>query len=175
MQNLLRNWYGLYLLFTEFRESIYDIRKILEGIEAKVVDKLEPEAVDVPESEIVDESKRKPEMKEPLIETFGDLLAELTIEIMSFSPSMIFSLSLRLLDGYDHFQIFLQETSSQEVGALICGLIFSVAELPCYAARILFEVPLTAAGLQRKSVPPPSLWFIHDASVLIPLPSFWPD
>ena len=123
----LRTWCAPYLFFTEFRQSIDGIQKILEGIEAKVVDKLELEAVDVPESEIVDESKPKPEMKEPLIETFGYLLAELTIEIMSFSPSMIFSLSLRLLDGYDHFQIFLQETSSQEVGALICGLIFSGA------------------------------------------------
>jgi len=61
-----------------------------------------------------------------------------------------------LPDVYDLFQIFLQETSLQEIGALICGLVFSEAELPYCDARILFELPPTAAGLPRKSVPP---WF----------------
>ena len=90
---------------------------------AEVVDKSEPEAVDEPDPEVIDEPESEPEVEETLIETFVNLPAEPTMK-MSFSPTMIFFLSLRSPDVDDPFQIFLQKTSSQEIGALICGLIF---------------------------------------------------
>ena len=63
---------------------------------------------------------------------------------------------------YDPFQIFLQDTCSQEIDVLVCGLVFSGAELTCYATCILFELPLTADGLSRKPVlPPPPLAMTH--------------
>ena len=85
---------------------------------------------------------------------------------MELVPSLT-AIPLRLPDVYDPLQIFLQETGPQEIGALVCGLVFSGAELHCYVARILFELPSTATGLPRKPVPPALPWFNHDASVLI--------
>jgi len=110
-------------------------------------------------------------VEEPLIETHVDLPAEPTIELLSFSPAMMFHLSLRSPDVYDLFQIFLQETGSQKIGALVCGLIFSRVELSYYIVRILVEVPSTTAGWSQKPVSPPPLWFNHNASVLIPRPT----
>ena len=59
---------------------------------------------------------------------------------------------------FDQLQIFLEETGSQEIDALVYGLVYSEAELSYYVAYILLEVPLTAAGLSQKSVPPPPPW-----------------
>ena len=54
---------------------------------------------------------------------------------------------------YYSFQIFLHETSSKEIDALVYGLVFDGAEYCCYIACILFELPSTAAGLSRKPAP----------------------
>ena len=75
-----------------------------------------------------------------------------TMVLLSFLPAMMFFLSMMSLDVYDLFQIFLHETGSQEISALVCRLVFSGVELSCYAARILFELRSTAAGLPRKPV-----------------------
>ena len=78
---------------------------------------------------------------------------------MKLVPSLVAtrdSFLLRLPDEYDPLQIFLQKTGSQEIGALVGGLVFSGAELPYYAAYILVELPLTAAGLSQEPVSPPS-------------------
>jgi len=56
-------------------------------------------------------------------------------------------ISLRSSDVYDPLQIFLRETGSPEIGVLVCELIFSEAELPSYAACILFELPPTSKVL----------------------------
>jgi len=114
-------------------------------------------------------------VKEPLIKTFVDFLAKPTIELLSFSPAVMFLLSLKSLDVYDPFQIFLQETGSQEIGALISGLVFSGAQLPCYVGRIFFELPSTAVVCYEMSVPPPPSWFSRDASVLLPQSPPSPD
>jgi len=76
---------------------------------------------------------------------------------------------------YDPLQIFLHETCSHEIGALVCGLVLTGAELSCYAARILFELPSTATSLSWKPVPPSPPWFSHDASVLITRLPPWRD
>jgi len=78
------------------------------------------------------------------------------------------AITLRSPDVYDPLQIFLQETGSPEIGALVCELIFSGAELLSYVARILFELPSTSADLSRKPIPPTPSWFSQDASVTIP-------
>ena len=62
------------------------------------------------------------------------------------------SFFLRSPDVYDSLQIFLQETGSQEIGALVCGLAFSGVELPSYAAHILLELLLIAIGLSWEPV-----------------------
>ena len=69
------------------------------------------------------------------------------MELLPPLTTMRASVFLRSLDVYDPLQIFLQDAGSQEIGALICGLVFSGAELPYYAARLLFEVPSTVVGL----------------------------
>jgi len=69
------------------------------------------------------------------------------------------AISLRSPDVYDSLQIFLQETGSLDIDVLVCELIFSEAELPSYAARILFELLPTSAGLPLKPVPSPAPWF----------------
>ena len=51
---------------------------------------------------------------------------------------------------YDPLQIFLHETGSQEFGVLVCGSVFSGADLSYFAAFNLLELPLTAADLSRK-------------------------
>jgi len=88
-------------------------------------------------------------------------------EVIVFSPAMRFLLSLRL-PVYGPFQIFPHEISSQEIGVLVCELVFSWIELPCYVALILFELLSIAVNLTRKPVLSPPPWFSHDASVLIP-------
>ena len=55
------------------------------------------------------------------------------------------------------------------------GPAFIGDDLPCYATCILFELPLTAAGLSQKSVSLPPPWFNHDVLVLILRPPPWPD
>ena len=146
-------------------------------VETGVVKELEPEQkiVKDPESESeVVESKLEVEKvlpwsillrekwKNPLIEPFVVLSTDPIIKLLSFWPAMKFP-----PDMCDHFQIFLQKTDSQEIYALVCGLIFSGAELLCYVARILFELPSIAASLSRKSISPPPTQFSHDASMLI--------
>jgi len=54
-------------------------------------------------------------------------------------------------------------------------LVFNMDDLFRYAARVLFEISLTATGWSRKPVPPPLPWSSHDVSVLIPRPPTWPD
>ena len=49
----------------------------------------------------------------------------------------------------------------------IC-LSFIGDDLPWYTTCILFELPSIAADLSRKLIPPPPLWFSHNASALIP-------
>jgi len=71
---------------------------------------------------------------------------------------------------FDPLQIFLEETSSEEIGALVCGLVFSGVKLLCNTAHILLELPLTAAGLLWKPVLPPPPWLQCDALVLPPRP-----
>ena len=84
-------------------------------------------------------------------------------------------LSLRPPDMYDSLRIFLNEVSSQEFGVLICGSVFSEADLSCFAAFILLELPLTAADLSYKPVLPPPPWLRHNASLSLPRPPSWPD
>jgi len=62
-------------------------------------------------------------VEEPFIETLVDLPPELTMKLMSF----LIVICLRLPDMYDPLQIFLQETVSQEIDILVCGLVFSRA------------------------------------------------
>ena len=57
----------------------------------------------------------EPEVKELLIGTLVDLLAESTMKLLPSSPAMRIPVSLRSPDLYDSFQIFLQETESQEI------------------------------------------------------------
>ena len=66
--------------------------------------------------------KPEPEVKEPeleveelLIGTLVDLSVECTIELLLPSPAMRISMSLRSPDLYDHLQIFLHDTKSQEI------------------------------------------------------------
>ena len=103
-------------------------------------------------------------MEEPLIETLVDHLTEPTIELVS----SLIVVSLRSPDVYDPLQIFLQETVSQEIGILVCELVFSGTELHCYVARIWFELPSTSVRLSQQPVAPPPPCFSHDVSVLIP-------
>jgi len=94
--------------------------KVDTDSESDVVDKpeLEPEVVDEPDSES--------EVEDPLIETHVDLPAE---PIMKLSLSIMrVLLSLRSPVIYDPLQIFLQE-----IGDLVCGLVFSEVSLPRYA------------------------------------------
>ena len=59
-----------------------------------------------------------------------------------------------------------KETGLHEICTLVCGLVFSETELPYYAARILFELPSTAASLSQKPVLLPPPWFSHDVTTL---------
>jgi len=95
---------------------------------------------------------KEPEVEEPPIETLVDLPTEPTMELVSFFTAKRATLSLRSPDVYNSLQIFLQEIRSEEIGIMVCGLVFNGVELPCYAARILFELPSTAAGSPRKPV-----------------------
>ena len=122
------------------------------------------EVIDEPESglkvaELVspqEEISSQPiEVEELLIETLVDILTESTMELVPSLTVMRASLFLRLPDVYDLLQIFLHETISQEIDTLICGLDFNGAELTCYTACILLELPSTAVCLSRKPVPPP--------------------
>ena len=77
-----------HLLFTEFCESLEDIRK---GIEEYIVVKVntvpKPEVAAEPESKpaVVDELESEIEIEEFLVETSADLLPEVAIEL---GPSM---------------------------------------------------------------------------------------
>jgi len=77
-------------------------------------------------------------VNEPLIETLVDFPVEPTIE------PYLTCIFLRSPDVYDPLKIFLQEIGSPDIGALVCELIFSGAELPSYAARVLFELSPTS-------------------------------
>jgi len=164
-------------LIAECKEILDCLGKILENMTVKINTDSKPPVLVEPD--VLEESKPEvkepePKVEEPLIETHVDLPAESIIELLSFWLAIMFYLSLRLPDVYDPFQIFLQKTCSQEIGALICWLVFSSAELPYYVACILFELPSTTTSLSRKPAPTPPLWFSHDASVLIFRPPLWP-
>jgi len=116
----------------------------------------------------VDESDTGSEVEDSLIETPVGVLAEPIIELLPSSPVMRVPLSLRPPDLHDPLQIFLNEVGSQEFGVLVCGSVFSGADLSCFAAFILLELPLSVADLSRKPVSPPPLWLRHDASVPFP-------
>jgi len=107
-------------------------------------------------------------VEESLIETLICLLAEPTMELLSSSSVMRVPLSLRLLDVYYPLQIFLNESCTQEFGVLVCGLVFSEADLSCFAAFIPRKLPPTTTDLLWKSVPPPPPWLGHDASMVTP-------
>jgi len=74
LQDLLRTQYTPHLLFTEFREILVGIRKLIEGMTIKInidwepLNLDEPEVVDKPEPnldepEVVDKSEPEPESK----------------------------------------------------------------------------------------------------------------
>ena len=113
--------------------KVVDESKVV--IESKVIDEPESEIIDDPESEIIDKLEPESKVKESLIKTLVDLSAEPTMELLSYSPATRVPLSMKSSDMSDHFQIFLQE-----IGVLICGLVFSKVELSCYVVRILFEL-----------------------------------
>jgi len=87
--------------------------KILEGMATKFnIDSeppilTEPEVVDESEPKVINELEPEPEVKELLIKTFVDLPAGPIMEILSFSPAVMFLLSLRSPGVYDPLQIFL--------------------------------------------------------------------
>jgi len=137
--------------------------------EPEVIEKAEPE----PEPKIVDETDPEPEAKS-LIATPVYLLADPIMELLPFFPAMRVLLSLRPPDMYDPLRIFLNEAGLQEFGILVCGLVFSRADLS-FAAFISLELPSTVASLSRKSISPPLPWLRHDASVLTPRAPPWPD
>ena len=62
LQDLLHTRYAPHLLFTEFRETLEGIRKIIGDMAAKVDIQLEP-VVDEPEPEVVD----KPELESEVV------------------------------------------------------------------------------------------------------------
>ena len=115
------------------------------------------------------------EVEELLVETLVDILAELTLKLVPPLAAIRVSFFLRSPDVYDPLQIFLQEICSQEISILICGSVFSEAELTCHAVCILLELPSTATCLSRKLVPPPPPWSRCDALVLLARPPPWPD
>ena len=75
LANLLRTLYAPHLLFTEFQDTLEDIRKIIESMATKVDIDLEPpiltkpEAVDETESElkVVDEPELESEVGTELV------------------------------------------------------------------------------------------------------------
>jgi len=93
-----------------------------------------------------------------LIETLVDFLANFTMELVPSLTAMRASFFLRSPDVHYSLQIFLQEASSQEIGALVCELVFSGAKLLRYVARILFELSLIVTGLSRTHG---NLFYLH--------------
>jgi len=114
-------------------------------------------------------------VKESLIETHVDLLAEPIMELLSSSLTMRVTLSLRPPDVYDPLQIFLHMAGSQEFGILVRGSVYNGADFSYFSAFILLELPSTASDLSRKPVPPPPPWPRHDASVLLSRLLPWSD
>ena len=142
--------------------------------------------------EIVEDSESEPELAELVllqeeissqptqivklpIGTLIDLPAEPTMELISSLEAMRVSFFLKSSDVYEPLQIFLQEAGSNEIGALVCGLVFSGAEFSCYAAHLLLELPVTATNPSRESIPPPPPWLRCDALVPLSRPPPWPD
>jgi len=119
------------------------------------------------------------EVEELPIETLVDLPTELTMGLLSLSPPMIFSLSLRSPDVYDLLQIFLQEAGSQEIKLVMVqsavSLVFIMDDSHMSATCDRFDLLPFTFDLSRKLVPPPPPWVSHDASMLLPRPSPWPD
>jgi len=151
-------------LVAECKEILVSVGKILDSMIVKYP-KPKPE-VDVepePWPEVIAElvslqeeiSSRPIEVEELPIETLVDLPAQPVMELVPSLAAMRASLSLRSSDEYDSLQIFQQETVSQGIGTLICGLDFREAELTCYDACFFFELPSTAADLSRELVSPP--------------------
>ena len=76
---------------------------------------VEPEVLDEPESKVVvelvslqEETPSRPtKVEKPLVEIFVDLPVELTMELLPFFTAMRIPLSLRLLDTYNPWQMFL--------------------------------------------------------------------
>ena len=135
----LRTWYAPHLESLQFNDMIAECKKILVGmvkiLKNKVVEvvedpKPEPE-VDKPElgPEIVAElvslqeeiSSRPMKVVELYVKTLVDLPTKPTMKLVPSLAAMRASLLLRSPDLYDPLQIFLQETSSQEISALACG------------------------------------------------------
>jgi len=108
--------------------------EVVEEPELKVEDPKPKAEVEEPKAEV---EEPKAEVEEHLIETPIDLPAEPTMKLLSFSLATRFPSSLRSPDVYDPYQIFLQEICSREVGTLVCGLVFSGTELPCYDAPLV--------------------------------------
>jgi len=121
LQGLLCTRCTLHLFFTEFRETLEGIRKIIKGMVAKFdIDSeppvlIEPDIVDIvyePNSKVVEYSEPEAEVEELLIETLVDLSVESIMELVSSLSVMRASLFLRSHDVYDPLQIFLHETRS---------------------------------------------------------------
>ena len=70
---------------------------------------------------------------------------------------------------YDPLQIFLHKAVSQVFGISVCDSVFIEANLSCFVASILLELPLPVADLERKPAPPPP-WLRLDVSVPLPRP-----
>ena len=82
------------------------------------------------------------EVVELPIETIVDLPVEPTLELVPSLTVMMASLFLRSPDVYDILQIFLQETGSQEISALVCGSVFRRAELTLSRCIYLTRAPI---------------------------------
>jgi len=110
------SWYAPRFLFTEIKETLESIRKIIEGMTAntninsklpilvkpKVIEEPELNVVEDPEPEIEVEEP-EPEVKEPEVkETHVDLLVEPTMKLVS----SLIGISLRSPNIYDPLQIF---------------------------------------------------------------------
>ena len=160
-------------------ELLDEIQKLVASQTARVDVNPKPDIVEEPEPkpEVVDEPDPESKVKDPLIRTHVNLPAEPTMKLSS--SAMRVPLSLRSPDVYDHLQIFLKATGSQEVEFPMVqstiGPVFNIDDLFRHVACVLFEIPSTAASGSQKPVSPPPPWFSHDASVLITWLPPWRD
>ena len=94
------------------------------------------------------------------------------MELMTSTPTMRVSVSQRSLDLYDHLQIFLQETESQEVRLFMVrstvDSVLILEDAPLSVTCALLELLFFIADLSQKPVPPTPPWFSLDAHLLGP-------